>query len=145
MEISNTLRSTLVFSLYWRLSSIVATSTCEAELMAYCSCACEVIYARKLAAEIGFCQMSPTPIYEDNEGAMVLVKNMHLRNRSKHIALRFTFAKALYDNGQINPVAVSSEKQHADIGTKAVGQSDARHSRMGVRIGVHIFIPSARC
>ena len=89
--------------------------------MAYCSCACEVIYARKLASEIGFCQMSPTPIYEDNEGAMVLVKNMHLRNRSKHIALRFTFAKALYDNGQIKPVAVSSEKQHADIGTKAVG------------------------
>ena len=65
--------------------------------------------------------MSPTPIYEDNEGAMVLVKNMHLRNRSKHIALRFTFAKALYDNGQIKPVAVSSKKQHADIGTKAVG------------------------
>ena len=65
--------------------------------------------------------MSPTPIYEDNEGAMVLVKNMHLRNRSKHIALRFTFAKALYDNGQIKPVAVSSANQHADIGTKAVG------------------------
>jgi hypothetical protein len=123
-------KSTMAYGLFvnnavfsWKscLSSIVATSTCEAELMAYCSCACEVIYARKLAAEIGFCQMSPTPIYEDNEGAMVLVKNMHLRNRSKHIALRFTFAKALYDNGQIKPVAVSSEKQHADIGTKAVG------------------------
>ena len=56
-----------VFSWKSCLSSIVATSTCEAELMAYCSSACESIYARKLAAELGFCQMSATPIYEDND------------------------------------------------------------------------------
>jgi hypothetical protein len=93
--------------------------TCEAELMAYCSCACEVVYARKLAAELGLCQMTPTKIYEDNAGALVLVKNMHLRNRSKHIALRFAFAKILYDHGHILPVPCPSEDQHADIGTNA--------------------------
>jgi hypothetical protein len=110
-----------VFSWKSSLSSIVATSTCEAELMAYCSCACEVLYARKLAAELGFCQLTPTKIYEDNEGAIVLVKNMHLRNRSKHIALRFSFAKILYEMGHIKPLPVASEHQHADIGTKPVG------------------------
>lgn len=110
-----------VFSWKSSLSSIVATSTCEAELMAYCSCACEVLYARKLAEELGFCQLTPTKIYEDNEGAIVLVKKMHLRNRSKHIALRFAFAKILYDMGHIKPLPVASEHQHADIGTKAVG------------------------
>ena len=71
-----------VFSWKSCLSSIVATSTCEAELMAYFSCACEVLYALKLAAGLEFCQLSPTKIYEGNEGAMVLVKNMHLRNQS---------------------------------------------------------------
>lgn len=116
-----------VFSWKSCLSSIVATSTCEAELMAYCSCACEVLYARKLAAELGFCQLTPTRIYEDNEGAIVLVKNMHLRNRSKHIALRFSFAKTLYDLGQIKPVSVPSKDQHADIGTKAVGAQILNH------------------
>ena len=90
--------------------------------MAYCSCDCEVLYARKLAAELGFCQLCPTKIYEDNEGAMVLVKNMHLRNRSKHIALRFSFAQILYQLCQIKPVAVPSIDQHEDIGTKATGQ-----------------------
>ena len=50
----------------------------EVLLMAYCSCACEVLYARKLAEELGFCQLTPTKIYEDNEGAIVLVKKMHL-------------------------------------------------------------------
>ena len=91
--------------------------------MAYCSCACEVLYARKLAAELGFCQLTPTKIYEDNEGAIALVtvKNMHLRTHSKHIALRFTFAKILYEMGHIKPLPVASEHQHADIGTKPVG------------------------
>ena len=64
--------------------------------------------------------MTPTKIYEDNAGALVLVKNMHLRNRSKHIALRFAFAKILYDHGHILPVSCPSEDQHADIGTKAL-------------------------
>ena len=89
--------------------------------------ACEVLYARKLAAELGFCQLTPTRIYEDNEGAIVFVENMHLRNRSKHIALRFSFAKTLYDLGQIKPVSVPSKDQHADIGTKAVGAQILNH------------------
>ena len=84
-----------VFSWKAGLSSIVATSTCEAELMAFVSCACEVVYARKLAGELGFPQLTPTKIYEDNQGALVLVDKMHLRNRSKHIGLRFCLYNAL--------------------------------------------------
>ena len=40
----------------WRatLSQIVALSTTEAELMALASCCCEVVWARKLAVELGF-------------------------------------------------------------------------------------------
>ena len=91
--------------------------------MACCSCACEMLCARKLAAELGICQLSPTKIYEDNKGAMVLVKNMQLRNRSKHIALRVSFAQILYQFGQIKPVAGPSIDQHADIGTKRTDQS----------------------
>jgi hypothetical protein len=114
-----------VFSWKSCLSSIVATSTCDAELMAYCLCACEVLYARKLATELGFCQLAR--IYEDNEGAIVLVKNMHLRNQSKHIVLCFSFAKTMFDFGQMKPVPVPSKDQHADIGTKAVGAQILNH------------------
>ena len=86
-----------------------------------------MLYASKLAAELGFCQLTPTRIYEDNEGAIVLVKNIHLRYRSKHIALRFSFAKVFYDLGHIKPVPVSSKDQHADIRTKAVGEQLLNH------------------
>ena len=54
-----------IFSWKSSLSSIVATSVCEAEHMAFTSCACEVVYARKLAGELGFTQLGPTKIYED--------------------------------------------------------------------------------
>ena len=88
--------------------------------MAYCSCACEVLYARKLEAELGVCQETPTKICEDNEGAIVLAKKMHLRNRSKHIGLRFCFVQHLIAAGIIEPVHVASGNQHADLGTKAL-------------------------
>jgi len=51
------------------------------------SCCCEVVWARKLAVELGFPQLKPIDIYEDNTGCIALAKNMHLRGCSKHVAL----------------------------------------------------------
>ena len=75
------------------LSQIVALSTTEAELMALASFCCEVGWARKLAVELGFPQLKPTDIYEDNTGCIALANNMHLRGRSKHVALRVCFIR----------------------------------------------------
>ena len=116
-----------VFSWKAGLSSIVATSTCEAELMAFVSCACEVVYARKLAGELGFPQLTPTKIYEDNQGALVLVDKMHLRNRSKHIGLRFCFVQRLKELGIISGEYNPSADQHSNIGTKFVSENAFEH------------------
>jgi hypothetical protein len=53
---------------------------------------------------------------------MVLVMNMRLRNRSKHIALRLSFAQILYQLGQNKPVAVPSIHQHT--GMEALKRKD---------------------
>ena len=58
--------------------------------------------------------MSTILIYEDNEG---FNQEYALVQPIQAVALCFAFAKILYDNGQIKPVAVSSANQHADIGT----------------------------
>ena len=50
-----------------KLLAILATST-EAELISAAHCAVEVVFLRKLAEELGFHQVSPTIIYEDNNG-----------------------------------------------------------------------------
>ena len=95
--------------------------------MAFVSCACEVVYARKLAGELGFPQLTPTKIYEDNQGALALVKKMHLRNRSKHVGLRFCFVQRLEELGIISGQYNPSDKQHSDIATKFVPEKVFEH------------------
>ena len=106
----------------WRatLSQIIALSTAEAELMALASYCCEVVWARKLAIELGFPQLKPTDVYEDNTGCIALANNMHLRGRSKHIALRVCFIQKLIQDGLINVKQCPTAVQTADIGTKAL-------------------------
>jgi len=52
------------------LSQIIALSTAKAELMALASCCCEIVWASKLAIELGFPQLKPTDVYEDNTGCI---------------------------------------------------------------------------
>lgn len=73
------------------LAPILALSTAEAELIAICACATEIIYVRKLANELGFLQTKPTILYTDNQGAKALAEHTHFKGRSKHYQLRWTF------------------------------------------------------
>jgi len=109
----------LLFSWRATLSQIIALSTAEAELMALASCCCKIVWARKLAIELGFPLLKPTDIYEDNSGCIALADNMHLRGRFKHIALRVCFIHKLIQNGLINVKQCPTALQTADIGTKA--------------------------
>jgi len=48
------------------------------------------VWACKLAIELGFPQLKPTDVHEDNTDCIALANNlnMHLRGRSKHAVLR---------------------------------------------------------
>ena len=63
-----------IFSWRATLSQIVSLGTAEAELMTWASCCCEVAWACKLAIELGFPQLKPTDVYEDNTGCIALAK-----------------------------------------------------------------------
>jgi len=120
----NNRRSSMAYYLFvnnasfsWRatLSQIVALSTTEAELMALTSFFCEVVWARKLAVEHGL-----SHVYGDNTGCIALANNMHLRGRSKHVALRVCFIQQFIQDGIINAKQCPTAAQTADIGTKAL-------------------------
>ena len=68
-----------------KLSAIIATSSTEAELISAAYCSAEIAFLRKLAQELGFAQVSPTIIFEDNNGAMTFGKSGHFKGCSKHI------------------------------------------------------------
>ena len=69
-------------------------------------------------------------IYVDNNGIRTVMQlaavhdqlaaDMHLRGRSKHIALRVCFIQKLIQDGIINCKQCPTAAQTADIGTKAL-------------------------
>ncbi|KAE9333831.1 hypothetical protein PF008_g14255 [Phytophthora fragariae] len=61
----------------WRSTfKTVALSSTEAEYMALSNCVKECVWMRLLLKDIGAEQVGATMIYEDNEGAMALAKNV---------------------------------------------------------------------
>ena len=100
----------------------VALSTTEAEYMAACSAAQEVVYIRQLMLECGFEQKAPTIMYEDNQSALCLMKDATHHNRSKHIAVRHHFVRERVASGEIKVIWIPTKAQVADALTKPLGE-----------------------
>ena len=96
-------------------------SSAEAELIALCACAADVAYCRKLANELGFLQLRPTIIHEDNFGAKQLAESGSFKGRSKHFELRWRFLHHYINRGIVRINAVKRDLQLADVGTAPRG------------------------
>jgi len=110
-----------VFSWKASLSSVLAMSSAEAELIALCACAADVAYCRKLANELGFLQLRPTVIHEDNLGAKQIAESGNFKGRSKHFELRWRFLHHYINRGIVSIKAIKRELQLADLGTAPRG------------------------
>ena len=92
-------------------------STAEAELIALCACAADVVYCRKIANELGFLQLRPMVIHEDNLGAKAIAENGNFKGRSKHFELRWRFLHHYILRCVVTIKAIKRDLQFADIGT----------------------------
>ena len=104
----------------WRAArtTLVTLNAAESEAIALSAATQEAVYLRKLAHELGFTQVAPTPIYEDCTAAVALSKeNRFLINRSKHIALRWAFVSERQSPtlGALEVISVSRTIMLADI------------------------------
>jgi len=116
-----------VFSWKASLSSVLAMSSAEAELIALCACAADVAYCRKLANELGFLQLRPTIIHEDNLGAKQIAESGNFKGRSKHFELRWRFLHHYINRGIVSIKAVKRDLQLADVGTASRGYPQLQH------------------
>jgi hypothetical protein len=73
-----------------------------------------------VAAELGFRQYAPTPLFEDNTGCIALAEHGHFAGRSKHIHLRWMFISEFIRDGILKLHQVPTTQQVAGIGTKAL-------------------------
>ncbi|CAI7911294.1 unnamed protein product [Closterium sp. NIES-54] len=71
-----------------------ALSSVESEYMALFCAVREIVWQRRLLAELGEEQQGPTPLYCDNQGAIALAKNPVLHGLTKHMRVKWHWTRS---------------------------------------------------
>jgi hypothetical protein len=102
-----------------KLQTVVATSTCEAELIAASRAVKEALYFTKLMTDLRG-KFQPITICVDNQSAIVLLRNpaAGAQNRTKHIDVCYNFARHRVAVGDVNVEYIPTEEMVADVMTK---------------------------
>ncbi|CAH9113692.1 unnamed protein product [Cuscuta europaea] len=99
----------------------VALSTAEAEYVAAASCCSQSLWIMQQVSDYGI-NLNYTPILCDNTSAISISKDSVMHSRTKHIHIRHHFLRDCVEKGLIRVEYCSTEKQIADIFTKALGR-----------------------
>ncbi|CAI7888171.1 unnamed protein product [Closterium sp. NIES-54] len=108
-------------------SSLVLSSSCEAEIYAGAMAAQELRWLTYPLTNLGEQPRSPPVLYVDNKAMIALCQEHRLEHRTKHIALRYFFARELQQRGQLRLAYVATRANVADIFTKALPPGDHQH------------------
>lgn len=98
--------------------SLVALSTCEAELQAVCEAVKEVIWLKRIISEFEDNPPVPTVVYNDNQSTINMISSGNLTQRTKYIGVRCHFIQDWIKRGQIDLRHCASEHNSADMFTK---------------------------
>ncbi|CAI7754930.1 unnamed protein product, partial [Closterium sp. NIES-53] len=113
-------------SVSWRStrSSLVLSSSCEAEIYTGAMVAQELRWLTCLLTNLGEQPRSPPVLYVDNKAMIALCQEHRLEHRTKHIALRYFIAREFQQRGQLRLAYVATRTNIADVFTRAFPPSD---------------------
>ncbi|RVW23150.1 Cycloartenol synthase [Vitis vinifera] len=109
---------------------VVAQSTTEAEYISLAAAANQAIWLRKLLADLGQEQSSPTELYCDNKSAISIAQNPVHHGRTKHINVKFHSIREAEKNSLVKLHYCSTDEQLADIMTKGLPKSRLEFLRL---------------
>jgi len=75
---------------------------------------------RQLLHELNRDEALATPVHIDNQSALQLIANRQVHARTKHLDIRYMSIRELEANGVIETKYIGTEKQLADLLTKAL-------------------------
>ena len=96
----------------------VALSTTEAEYIALAETVREIIWLRRILLKLGFPQTAPTIVKEDNQACIFWVIGDASSKRSKHIELKYHYAKDMAEKKEVALEYCPTDQMLADILTK---------------------------
>ena len=100
----------------WRSKKqgVVALSTAEAEYVELASATQEALWIRLLMTELkGQPPETGTLIFEDNQSAIAMTKNLQYHGRSKHVSIKFNFIRDQVSKGSVHVIYCPSSSWHA--------------------------------
>ncbi|CAI7889377.1 unnamed protein product [Closterium sp. NIES-54] len=95
-----------------------ALSSVESKYMALFHAVREIVWQRRLLAELGEEQQGPTPLYCDSQGAIALAKNPVLHGLTKHMRVKWHWTRSMVAAGEVELRYVKTTGQPADMMTK---------------------------
>ncbi|CAI5504379.1 unnamed protein product [Closterium sp. Naga37s-1] len=95
-----------------------ALTLVESEYMALFRAVREIVWQRRLLAELGEEQQGPTPLYCDSQGAIALAKNPVLHGLTKHMRVKWHWTMSMVAAGEVELRYVKTTGQQADMMTK---------------------------
>ena len=106
-----------------------ATSSCEAEYIAYSACINEVVWMVTFLTELGYSPILPlaVPIYTDSKSAKDLAHNPIHHDRTKHIDISYHRIREFILDGTISLHYIHTSQNPADIFTKNVDPSTFKY------------------
>jgi hypothetical protein len=107
----------------------VSQSTCEAELYAEAAAVNELKWLCGLMDELGLGVNRPCIVYCDNQPTISISKNGVKSERTKHVDVKYHFITEQINAGMIEPRYLQTNKQQADILTKALGKQQFEEFR----------------
>lgn len=96
-----------------------ARSSTEAEYRALGDTTTELLSLRWLLADMGAAQVSPTPLYCDNQSAIKISHNDVFHERTKHIEIDCHLVRAHVLRGTVHLLYINTKDQPADLFTKS--------------------------
>jgi hypothetical protein len=109
-------------SWYSKMQSITAQSTMEAEYIAFVPTIQSTIYTRQIVNCIKIPNVwfkYASTLWGDNESAITVSKNPIHHQRSKHIHMKYSYARDNVTSGTVVPCFIRSSKNCSDIMTKS--------------------------
>jgi hypothetical protein len=97
------------------------------------------MWARSLLAEMGYPQINPTILYEDNMSTIHIINNDCNSQKKKHIDIRYNLVREQVQKNQITMQHLGTKDMTSDILTKAVGPTTFFHLRKKL-LGMYSYL-----
>ena len=109
--------------------TVTADSSTVAEFIATHLASKEVMWARALLSEMGYPQLQPTVLGEDNMSTIAMIQNDCNGQKTKHIAIRFNMIRELVQQLEIQMKYLPTADMTSDILTKPLDPKPFLHLR----------------